>query len=86
MAEHANRADRGRSIGIGFSVTWWLGGAVAGLLLLVLHACGVSPGLTWRIVLAAGALPALSVLYMRRQMPETARYLARVARRFGGCA
>ena len=79
MAEHANRADRGRSIGIGFSVTWWLGGAVAGLLLLVLHACGVSPGLTWRIVLAAGALPALSVLYMRRQMPETARYLARVA-------
>ncbi len=79
MAEHANRADRGRSIGIGFSVTWWLGGAVAGLLLLVLHACGVAPGLIWRIVLAAGALPALSVLYLRRQMPETARYLARVA-------
>jgi MFS family permease len=79
MAEHANRADRGRSIGFGFSVTWWMGGAVAGLLLLVLHACGVPPGLTWRIVLAAGALPALSVLYLRRQMPETTRYLARMA-------
>ncbi|HEY1856675.1 MFS transporter [Acidocella sp.] len=78
MAEHANRADRGRSIGFGFSVTWWMGGAVAGLLLLVLHACGVAPGLTWRIVLAAGALPALSVLYLRRQMPETTRYLARM--------
>ena len=79
MAEHANRADRGRSLGFGFSVTWWLGGAVAGLLLLVLHACGVAPDLIWRIVLAAGALPALSVLYLRRQMPETTRYLARMA-------
>jgi MFS family permease len=79
MAEHSNRADRGRSLGFGFSVTWWLGGAVAGLLLLVLHACGVAPGLIWRIVLAAGALPALSVLYLRRQMPETTRYLARMA-------
>ncbi len=79
MAEHANRADRGRSLGFGFSVTWWLGGAVAGVLLLVLHACGVAPDLIWRIVLAAGALPALSVLYLRRQMPETTRFLARVA-------
>jgi MFS family permease len=79
MAEHSNRADRGRSIGFGFSVTWWMGGAVAGLLLMVLHAFGVAPDLIWRIVLAAGALPALSVLYLRRQMPETTRYLARMA-------
>jgi MFS family permease len=79
MAEHANRADRGRSLGLGFSMLYWVGAVMAGLLSLALHAFGVAPGLIWRIVLAAGALPALSVLYLRRRMPETARYLARIA-------
>ena len=79
MAEHANRRDRGRALGVGFCLTWWLGAALAGLLALVLHASGVAPDMIWRIVLSAGALPALSVLWLRRRMPETARYLARVA-------
>ncbi|HTV45148.1 MAG TPA: MFS transporter [Stellaceae bacterium] len=79
MAEHANRRDRGKTLGIGFGVMWWLGAAAAGIVLLALKLAGVSPGLQWRIVLAAGALPALSVLYLRRRMPETARYLARLA-------
>jgi putative MFS transporter len=47
--------------------------------LLAVQALGFSPVEQWRIVLAAGAIPALSVLYLRRKMPETARYLARVA-------
>lgn len=38
----------------------------------------MAPALVWRIVLAFGAVPALSVLYLRRRMPETARYLARL--------
>jgi hypothetical protein len=79
MAEHANRRDRGKTLGIGFGVMWWLGAATAGIVLLVLKLIGISPGLQWRIVLAAGAVPALSVLYLRRRMPETARYLARLA-------
>jgi MFS family permease len=79
MAEHANRADRGKTLGIGFGVMWWLGAIVASLLLLVLKGAGVSPDMQWRIVLAFGAVPALSVLYLRRRMPETARYLARLA-------
>ncbi|HWI28674.1 MAG TPA: MFS transporter [Stellaceae bacterium] len=79
MAEHANRGDRGKTLGIGFGVMWWAGAVAAGLLLLVLKAAGVSPDMQWRIVLAAGAVPALSVLYLRRRMPETARYLARLA-------
>ncbi|WP_459697220.1 MFS transporter [Acidisoma sp. C75] len=79
MAEHSNRADRGRALGIGFCLLWWLGAASAGLLALILHLAGVSGDLTWRIVLAAGAVPALSVLYLRRKMPETTRYLARIA-------
>jgi MFS family permease len=79
MAEHANRADRGKTLGLGFGVMWWLGALAAGILLFVLKGVGVSSDMQWRIVLAAGAVPALSVLYLRRRMPETARYLARLA-------
>jgi MFS family permease len=79
MAEHANRADRGRTLGIGFGVMWPLGAFTAAVLNLVLAGAGLSHDLQWRIVLAAGAIPAFSVLYLRRRMPETARYLARLA-------
>lgn len=79
MAEHANRADRGKTLGIGFGVMWPLGAFTAAILNLVLAGLGFSHDLQWRIVLAAGAVPAFSVLYLRRRMPETARYLARLA-------
>jgi MFS family permease len=79
MAEHANQADRGKTLGIGFGVMWWLGAVVAGALLLLLNALNVPAGLEWRIVLAAGAVPAVAVIYLRRRMPETARYLVRLA-------
>ncbi len=79
MAEHANRADRGRTLGIGFGVMWPLGAFSAAVLNLILAGLGLSHDLQWRIVLAAGAVPAFSVLYLRRRMPETARYLARLA-------
>ncbi|MDE2581185.1 MAG: MFS transporter [Rhodospirillales bacterium] len=79
MAEHANRPDRGKKIAIGFGVMWQAGAMVAALLSLLLIGSGISPDLRWRIVLAFGAVPALSVLYLRRKMPETARFLARMA-------
>ncbi len=79
MAEHANRANRGRALGLGFGTMWPVGALVAGLFTLLLQSLGVHDDLLWRIVLAAGAVPALAVLYFRRQMPETARYLARIA-------
>jgi MFS family permease len=79
MAEHANRPDRGKTLGIGFGVMWWLGAVGASLVLLVVKGFGVSPDMQWRIVLGFGAVPAISVLYLRRRMPETARYLARLA-------
>ncbi len=78
MAEHSNRANRGRTIGVGFGVMWPLGAFAAGLLNLLLAGLDVSHDLQWRIVLAAGAVPAFAVLYLRRSMPETARYLARL--------
>jgi MFS family permease len=79
MAEHANRRDRGKKIGLGFGVMWPLGAAVAAVVLMLLGALGVAPDLQWRVVLAFGSVPAVSVLYLRRKMPETARYLGRLA-------
>jgi MFS family permease len=78
MAEHANRANRGRALGLGFGTMWPLGALAAALIMLALDGLGVSGDLQWRIVLAFGAIPAFSVLYLRRTMPETARYLARI--------
>ena len=79
MAEHSNRRDRGKKIGLGFGVMWPTGAAAAALLALLLSALGVEPSLRWRLVLAFGCVPAISVLYLRRKMPETARYLGRLA-------
>ncbi|HEY3846322.1 MAG TPA: MFS transporter [Acetobacteraceae bacterium] len=79
MAEHGNRRDRGKQIGLGFGVMWPTGAAAAALFALLLGALGVEPGLRWRLVLAFGCVPAISVLYLRRKMPETARYLGRLA-------
>jgi MFS family permease len=79
MAEHANRKDRGRALGLGFGTMWPLGALVAALFTLVLAGLGVDPDLRWRLVLAGGAVPAFAVVYYRRRMPETARFLARIA-------
>ncbi|PSR35375.1 MAG: MFS transporter [Sulfobacillus benefaciens] len=79
MGEHSNAADRGKSVALGFGITWGLGATFAAVLYLILMAFHVPPNLIWRIVLAAGSLPAASVIYLRRKMPETARFLARIA-------
>jgi MFS family permease len=78
MAEHSNVRDRGKKIGFGFGAMWGFGAIFAALLLLVLKEAGVSDEMQWRIVLGFGAVPALSVLQLRRKLPETARFLARV--------
>lgn len=79
MAEHANRRDRGKKIGLGFGVMWPAGAAAAAVLSLILGGLGIDDDTRWRVVLAFGCVPAISVLYLRRKMPETARYLARLA-------
>ena len=79
MAEHANRVDRGKALGLGFGTMWPIGSLAAVLLKILLDDLGVAHDLQWRLVLAGGAIPALAVLYFRRRMPETARYLAHLA-------
>ena len=79
MAEHSNRKDRGKAIGLGFGTMWPIGALTAAVFKLLLDSFHVPPDLVWRLVLAGGAIPALGVMYFRRRMPESARYLARVA-------
>ncbi|AWR96989.1 MFS transporter [Acidianus sulfidivorans JP7] len=78
MAEHSNAKDRGKIIALGFGLMWGFGATVAAGIYLILTALGLPSFEVWKIVLAAGAIPALSVLYLRRKIPETPRYLLRI--------
>ena len=77
MGEHSNAKDRGKIMALGFGLLWGFGATAAGAVYLGLVPF-VSGAIVWRIVLAAGAIPALAVIYYRRKMPETARYLGRI--------
>ncbi len=77
MSEYSNRKDRGRLVGLVFSMQA-LGLIVGPLVALILVGSGISSDLTWRILLGLGALPAASVLYLRARMPESPRFQARV--------
>ncbi len=77
MSEYANRNDRGRMVGLVFSMQA-LGLIVGPLVGLLLLASGVDHDLTWRLMLGLGAVPAASVVYLRAKMPESPRFQARV--------
>ena len=79
MAEHSNRADRGKALGLGFGTMWPIGGLFAAVVKLTLDAFNVPGDLQWRIVLGFGAVPAFIVLYLRTTMPESARFLELLA-------
>ncbi|MBO0825261.1 MAG: MFS transporter [Actinobacteria bacterium] len=78
MTEYANRKDRGRLVGLVFS-TQALGLIVGPLVALACLGAGTSPDITWRILLALGAVPAAAVIYLRRRLPESPRYRAHAA-------
>jgi MFS family permease len=77
MSEYSNRADRGRLVGLVFSMqaVGLIVGPLVGLLLL---SSGVNDSLAWRILLGLGALPAAAVIYLRAKMPESPRFKALV--------
>jgi PHS family inorganic phosphate transporter-like MFS transporter len=77
MSEYSNRKDRGRMVGMVFSMQA-LGLIVGPLVGLLLLSSGVSHGLTWRILLGLGAIPAAGVIYLRSKMPESPRFKAQV--------
>ncbi len=77
MSEYSNRKDRGRLVGLVFSMQA-LGLIVGPLVALLLLSSGIGDALTWRILLGLGAVPAAAVVYLRSRMPESPRYLAQV--------
>ena len=85
MSEFSNRNNRGKLVGLVFSMQalGTVAGYVAGLALL---SAGVNGDLTWRLLLGLGAVPAAAVIYLRRRMPESPRYLAHVKGRSADAA
>ena len=77
MSEYSNRNDRGRLVGLVFSMQA-IGLIVGPLVALVLLSSGMTSSLTWRILLGAGAIPAAAVIYLRSKMPESPRFRSRV--------
>lgn len=73
MSEYANRKDRGKLITMVFSMQG-LGLILGPLVAIILLGSGVSQDLSWRLMLAFGALPALATFYLRRRIAETPRF------------
>jgi MFS family permease len=81
MSEYANKSNRGRMVSLVFAMQG-LGLIVGPLLAIILLSTGMSENLVWRLLLAFGAIPALSVFYLRRQLNETPRFqLAQIERK-----
>lgn len=75
MSEYAGTKVRGMLVSLVFSMQG-VGLIVGPLVAMALLAAGVSHDLAWRVMLALGAVPALSVYWMRRTMHETPRFAA----------
>jgi MFS transporter, PHS family, inorganic phosphate transporter len=73
MSEYANRRDRGKLITMVFSMQG-AGLVVGPLVAIILLLAGINQDITWRVMLALGAVPALATFYLRRQIAETPRY------------
>ena len=74
MSEFSSKKSRGMMVSLVFAMQ--AAGLVVGpLLAAAFLASGLSHDLVWRLLLAFGAIPALSVFQMRRHMAESPRYL-----------
>ncbi len=79
MSEYSNRKDRGRLVSMVFALQG--AGILVGIAIAFgLLALNLPSTLIWRIMLGFGAVPAVSVLFLRRQIPETPRYHALTGR------
>jgi len=73
-SEYATRKHRGFLVLLVFAMQA-IGLIVGPLFASLLLSFNIPHGLVWRLLLAAGAIPAASVFYLRRQIQETPRYL-----------
>ncbi|MHB1811758.1 MAG: MFS transporter [Thermoplasmataceae archaeon] len=72
IGEYSPVKGRGKFLGTGL-MSWWIGGTVAVALGLLFLPFG---DIAWRYLLAAGAIPAIVVLVLRRNVEETPRFAA----------
>ncbi|SMD31459.1 MFS transporter [Picrophilus oshimae] len=70
IGEYSPVKGRGKLLGTGL-MSWWIGGAFAVFLGYLLYPYG---SFSWRYLLAAGAIPAIIVLILRRRVEETPRF------------
>lgn len=77
MSEFSNTKDRGKTVGMVFSMQA-LGTLVGPVVAITLLGAGIPDHIAWRLMLGLGAIPALAVIYLRRTLPESPRYLAQV--------
>ncbi|BBG26305.1 MFS transporter [Sulfuracidifex tepidarius] len=75
VAEYANRGDRGKLLTFSGGLSWDLGALSLAIVSVILSSY-IPPDLLWRVVMGLGAVPALSVVLARRNLPETPRFLA----------
>lgn len=72
-SEYANKKSRGRLVGTVFAMQGF--GLLAGpAIASIFIGAGVPNGVAWRLMLGLGAVPALSVVYLRRKIRETPRF------------
>ncbi len=77
MSEYSNKKDRGKLVGLVFSMQA-LGLIVGPLVALLLISLSLPLDLSWRLMLAFGSVPSMMVIYLRRKIPESPRYTAQV--------
>ncbi len=77
MSEYSNRKDRGKLVGLVFSMQA-VGLVLGPIVAITLLGSGIPNDIAWRLMLGLGAIPAAAVIWLRRQMPESPRYVARV--------
>lgn len=74
MSEYAARKNRGRMVALVFAMQG-AGLVIGPLIAIALLSAGISHDAAWRIMLGLGAVPALAVFWLRRQIRETPRFL-----------
>ena len=76
LSEESPTSRRGLLLGISL-IMMPLGGLISALLAHALFTVGLSPGVLWRIILGAGAVPAAIVIILRSRLPESTMWLLR---------
>lgn len=76
MSEYANVKDRGKLIALVFANQGF--GTLAAVAVGAIAAYSLPPDIAWKVMAGVGAIPAATVIYLRRKVPETPRYSALV--------